>query len=711
MSNDSAVESLTCLDLWEGEGTRLQLLLSADEPVMLVGGESSGPAVQPLVEILAVGQGHSRANLRHTATGVGTRLRLVSHSVDRDGPWRVVVVEQIDEDTGLQACSTLRVRVGGRSLESRTTVTNVGDHTVHLQAVSSLMIGSPLGATRLVDARTIEGHSDWVGENRWTTTPLRNQDGLVDLDLAAHQSQDARGARTVLSHGTWSSGERVPAGVLAAGDDRDAGPALAWQVDHNGAWRVELAERWVGEGLDHLVLGMFGPTDVDHSWVRSLLPGESFESVPVSVAASDAGWAGAVAEMTHHRRALRRRRPAQPLVVFNDYMNTIMGDPTTAKLLPLISAAASVGADYFCIDAGWYDDAGDWWSSVGLWEASVTRFPDGGLERVVGHIRSAGMIPGLWLEPEVVGVRSPLAASLPPEAFLQRNGVRVLEHDRYLLDLRSPQAVAHLDSVVDRLVTDLQVGYLKLDYNVTPGVGTDLDADSVGDGLLKHNRAHLAWIDALQRRHPHLVIENCASGSMRADYALLARLDLQSTSDQQNALLYPPIAVGSLVSILPEQAASWAYPQPEMSREEIVFTMVTGLSGRLYLSGRVDAMDREQLELVREGVDLAHRWSEDLFTAVPAWPLGLPQWGDSWVASGLSASTETLVAVWWRGTGSREVVIDLPPGAVEIAYPSTPDPGDNSWEIQPDGGGRTRLRVATDEPSARVLRIRHEHAS
>jgi alpha-galactosidase len=47
-------------------------------------------------------------------------------------------------------------------------------------------------------------------------------------------------------------------------------------------------------------------------------------------------------------------------------MNTLAGDPTKQKLLPLIEVAAEVGCEYFCIDAGWYAD-GPWWDSVGLW--------------------------------------------------------------------------------------------------------------------------------------------------------------------------------------------------------------------------------------------------------------------------------------------------------------------------------------------------------
>ncbi len=94
------------------------------------------------------------------------------------------------------------------------------------------------------------------------------------------------------------------------------------------------------------------------------------------------------------------------------------------------------------------------------------------------------MVPGLWLEPEVVGVRSPVAGQLPAEAFFQRDGERVVEHGRYHLDLRHPAAVKHLDEVVDFLVGDLGVGYLKLDYNINGGPGTDTGGGSAGAGLL-----------------------------------------------------------------------------------------------------------------------------------------------------------------------------------------------------------------------------------
>ena len=93
-------------------------------------------------------------------------------------------------------------------------------------------------------------------------------------------------------------------------------------------------------------------------------------------------------------------------------MNTLNGDPTTERLLPLIDAAGRAGAECFCIDAGWYDDTdlGDWWPTVGEWIPSDRRFPGGGPRSGCYCHSRRGNEGGPWLEPEVVGCRSPVAA-------------------------------------------------------------------------------------------------------------------------------------------------------------------------------------------------------------------------------------------------------------------------------------------------------------
>ncbi|MFD0525376.1 glycoside hydrolase family 36 protein [Paractinoplanes durhamensis] len=549
----------------------------------------------------------------------------------------------------------------------------------------------------------LAGDSEWIGEGRWTRRRLRD-DLVPDLSLPLH-GQDGRGRVAQVGTGTWSTGTHLPAGALV---DRDSGAAWLWQIEHNGPWRWETGER-----LGGAYLALLGPTDLDHQWQQRLEPGESFTTVPVSVAMSGDGFDAAVAAMTAHRRALRRPHPADRTlpVVFNDYMNTLMGDPTTAKLRPLIDAAAAAGAEVFCVDAGWYDNDTAWWDSVGEWQPSQTRFP-GGLEEVVARIRDRGMVPGLWLEPEVIGVRSPMQDKLPPEAFLQRGGVRLVEHGRYHLDLRHPAAVAHLDEVVDRLVDQLGVGYVKLDYNIDPGAGTDLGAaglgnGSVGAGLLGHNRAHLDWLDRVLDRHPELILENCASGGMRADYALLARMQLQSTSDQQDWRRYPPIAVAAPLSVLPEQAASWAYPQPEMSAEEAAFTLVTGLMGRLYLSGRVDGMSERQQRNVRDAVTAYRKIRSDLAQAAPAWPHGLPGWDDAWLSLALNAPGVTYLALW-RRDGAATTTLHLDhlrgrPIELDVLFPLHLPAWTHAWDA---AGGTLTVTAAGDEPyAARLFRI------
>jgi alpha-galactosidase len=398
-------------------------------------------------------------------------------------------------------------------------------------------------------------------------------------------------------------------------------------------------------------------------------------------------------------------------VIYNDYMNTLMGDPTTARLLPLVDAAAEAGVEAFCIDAGWYDTTmqgfAGWWDYVGEWQPSAVRFPNG-ITEVLDRIRERGLVPGLWLEPEVVGVRSPMADRLPDHAFFCRRGRRVAEAGRYHLDLRHPAARAHLDATVDRLVDDLGVGYFKFDYNINPGPGTDVGGTSAGAGLLGHNRAQLDWLDALLDRHPNLIIENCASGAMRSDFALLSRLALQSTSDQQDVARYVPIAIAAPMLMLPEQAGSWAYPSASMGREETIASLSLGLLGRLYLSGYLPQLSEDQLALVREAVAMHREVRGAIRSLVPRWPLGLPGWDDSWAAFALAGPEVTLLTVYHRGSGPAEAAVPLSwlagvPTAMEPVFPSEPTDWTLAWDPT---AAVLNLRAPGSAVSARTVAVR-----
>ena len=632
---------------------------------------------QPLVEVSALGFGRSPGTNRHVDTILGKQLRYVGHD-DSGSTLRIV---QEHAETGLRITSVFEALAGVRAW-SEASLTGAGE--LELDFVSSLVVG-----LESVDADLHWAANDWMAENRWSVQSLRS--GGVPQIVGDPHFPVAKGRHAVTSTGSWSTGERLPVGVLV---DRSTSYALGWQIEHNGPWHYELGENRRG---GYLLLS--GPTGQEHQWTVRLTAHAPFTTVPVSLVLGNDS-ESAFSALTRQRRALRKRRPVDDRmpVIFNDYMNTLMGDPTTEKLLPLIDAAAEVGADYFCIDAGWYAE-GDWWSTVGAWQPSTTRFPKG-LGEVIDRIHERGVVPGLWLEPEVIGVDAPIARVLPDDAFITRHGIRVAEHGRYLLDLRNPIARQHLDDTVDRLITDFGVGFFKFDNNTMTGPGTDKGGTSLGHGLLEHNRALLTWLDDVQARHPDLLIENCASGAMRMDYAMLSRLHLQSTSDQQHPLLYVPITAAAPAAVLPEQAGHWAYPISGTTREEFTLALINGILGRMYLSGHLNEMTDSERELVRSAVSAHRGVLEELETLVPRWPLGLPGWTDEWVALGLSNSSTTYLGLWHRGPGPAEITLSLPQGTITPVFPAEADGWTYTWT-----GDSLTVTTEVVEPSARIVRV------
>jgi alpha-galactosidase len=667
--------------VWSPHGLAVQLLLGDDAPVRLRGVDPAGDprpgASVPLVELGTVAEGRaSGAGAQHRGYAASQALRYVSHE---EAPDRLLVVQR-DERTGLEVRTTLRQYGTVPVLRVANEVVNTGKEPIVLTYVSSLSL---TGFGRLADLRLHEARNAWCAEVRWQCQSAE-QAGLVDIGTYGDPATSTSKARhAVTAVGSWSTGDFLPLGIIENTTD---GRCWAWQVEHPGGWHWEVSDL----GPD-LYLAASGPTGPEHGWREELPPGGRYTTVPVAVGVSDGGPHEALRLLTGYRRAIRRpsgdheRLP----VIFNDYMNCLMGDPTEDRETPLIAAAAGVGAEYFVIDAGWYADHGDWWNTVGEWEPSPARFPSG-IEATLDRIRRAGMVPGLWLEPEVVGVRSPLVDKLPPAAFLTDSGHRIQENGRFHLDYRCPEVRDRMDAVVDRLVGGYGVGYLKLDYNV----------DVRAPGLLGHNRAYLAWLDAVLDRHPDLVLENCASGGMRMDYALLSRMALQSTSDQTDPLRYAPIAASAPSAVTPEQGAVWAYPQPEHTAEEASLCLVNAMLGRVHLSGRIDRMSPEQLARVATAIDVYQRNRGLLARGYPHWPLGLPGWHDEWLALAVGDGDEWLLAVWYRGTGAGDVTIPLPwPAEPTVLFPS-----DLPVELGPSGRD-LRLALAGG-PAARVIHLR-----
>ena len=598
-----------------------------------------------LVEVQASGMNQNgHHGNKHTDTSPADELRYVRHSDYRNGRGRKLEIEQ--RGGGLCVTSHLQFHDGVAVVRSWTEISNIGDEPIGLEYVSSFAL---TGVTKEgclgwdAKSRLHVPHNTWQGEAQWRSNTI-SELGLTP----ASESTIKRLLYSVT--GTWTSEGYIPMGIL---ENTECRGVLIWQIEACGSWQWEISEFH-----RDLYLKLSGPTEGENHWWKNLSPGETFESVPAAVGHVVGGIDDAVGEMTKYRRATRRPNSDNERlpVIFNDFMNCLWADPTTEKEIPLIDAAAGLGCEYYCVDAGWYADGG-WWEEVGEWLPSARRFP-GGIKEPLDYIREKGMIPGLWLELEVMGINCPLAKRVPDDWFFCRHGKRVIDHGRYQLDFRNPDVRAHADEVIDRLVDDYGVGYIKMDYNIDAGPGTEVGADSFGDGLLGHNRAFIQWLDEVWARHPDLVIELCAAGGLRTSYGYLSRYSIESTSDQSDYRKYPAIVAGSLAAIAPEQAAVWSYPLKGGDREETIFNMVNAMLCRIHQSGNVADLSEECAEIVREAIAYYKSIRDDIRSSLPIWPLGFPLVKDGWVSVGLRSADCLHLAVW--RTGSPEQSCNLP---------------------------------------------------
>ncbi len=544
-------------------------------------------------------------------------------------------------------------------------VTNRGNSPVGIEFLSSAMLhglADPQNYDR--ELRIHVALNSWMAEGQWHT--LRPSEmGFVENERTSWSEAQAG------SVGSWSTERYLP---MAMVENIPLGLSWFWQIEHNGSWYWELSNVSARDNnADDVYAYLGGPDDLRSAAWKSLKPGETYETVPVAVGCVQGGFAEAVGALTRYRRVVCEKpseHNSRCPVIFNDYMNCLWGDPTEEKELPLITAAAKAGCEYFVIDAGWYADIKEDWSpTIGSWQPSSSRWPRG-LKFVLGQIKRNGMIPGLWLEPEVAGAKS-LLAQKPDNWFFVRHGKRVLKNSRYLLDFRNLEVRAYLDQVIARLVDDYGVGYIKMDYNVDSLQGTELSADSFGQGLLEHNRAHLAWLDDILSRYPNLVIENCGSGGGRMDYAMLSRLHLQSMTDQENYLKLPAILVGASAAVLPEQLAVWSYPLTNSDADQASFNMVTAMMCRIHQSGHLDSLSPQAQAQVAEGIriykDLLRKNIPD---AIPFYPLGLPDVTDSQkpVALGMRSQSRTLLAIW-RIDGPAKIDVPWTISDPTLLYP------------------------------------------
>jgi alpha-galactosidase len=174
------------------------------------------------------------------------------------------------------------------------------------------------------------------------------------------------------------------------------------------------------------------------------------------------------------------------------------------------------GVEYFWIDAGWFE--GRWPNGVGNWSVRKDGFPRG-LRPVSDAVRKMGMGFVLWFEPERV-FQGTWIDREHPEWVL-----RLPDNPNGLLDLGNEQARQWLTDHISGMIESEGITVYRQDFNMDPlpfWRAAD-EPDRQGMTEIRHLEGLYTFWDELLRRHPALIIDNCASGGRRIDLETISR--------------------------------------------------------------------------------------------------------------------------------------------------------------------------------------------
>jgi alpha-galactosidase len=315
------------------------------------------------------------------------------------------------------------------------------------------------------------------------------------------------------SSATW-----LPFFNLRTGDD-GLFVALGW----SGRWFAEFAHD--GKGLTTISAGM------EHLDLR-LRPGEEIRSPRIALlywqGTPDCGhnaWRRFV--LAHHSPTVA----GQPVQV--PICNGSWGGTPTPGHLDAIETIRQQGLsyDYYWVDAGWYGTStkpcpsvfdGEW-PIVGDWRVNPLYHPQG-LKPVSESAHRAGMKFLLWIEPERAVYGTPVTLE-HPEWFLRTSTEPPKPGENMLLNFAHPDAWQWAVETVSSLITENGIDCYREDFNMDPCPFWDAADEPGRKGWLEIGFVEglYAFWDELRRRHPHLLIDNCASGGRRLELETVSR--------------------------------------------------------------------------------------------------------------------------------------------------------------------------------------------
>lgn len=352
-------------------------------------------------------------------------------------------------------------------------------------------------------------------------------------------------------HGTRDAWESNAAMMVSFGTDVDEtcgqvlGLALEWTGTTDRRVSRFCDDRWAKEHTEVFVgIDMTtGPYTLD--------PGVTFVTPRAALVWSEEG-RGEMSRQFHRwarNHVMPHGRELRP-VLLNSWEGSYFTF-TEATLTNMMNGVAEMGGEMFVLDDGWFGngrfarddggrDKGDGYNGLGDWVVNTNKLPHG-LGWLSAEAKRRGLGFGLWVEPEMVNVKSELAEAHPD--WILREERRPLAVGRggtqVVLDYANPAVRKGVWEMLDRAFGEsAPLAYVKWDSNqniVNPG-SAYLAADRQPNLWYDYTIGLYDVLAKCRARRPDTLIQACASGGGHVDFGILRYCDEFWTSDCTDSL-------------------------------------------------------------------------------------------------------------------------------------------------------------------------------
>lgn len=358
--------------------------------------------------------------------------------------------------------------------------------------------------------------------------------------------------------------------------------ALAW----SGSWHIR-----VDQDVLHQVrvTGGFNPFD----FAYRLAPGQSLQT-PVFYAGYTSDGIGEASRLMHRfemntvlpERAETKLRP----VLYNSWEATEFKVDETGQE-KLAEAAAKLGVERFVVDDGWFGARNSDHAGLGDWTVNRDKFPHG-LKPLIDKVQGLGMSFGLWVEPEMINPDSDLYRAHPDWALHFNDRPRSEGRNQLVLNLARKDVADYVYGVLDRLLSENKIQFLKWDYNrnwTEPG-WPEVAPEEQQKVYVAFTNNLYDIIRRLRAKHPGVEIESCSGGGARVDLGIMGLTDEVWPSDNTDPSDRLSIQDGFTYAYAPGVMMAWVTGSPNWvndRKSSLDFRFLSSMQGGLGIGANI----------------------------------------------------------------------------------------------------------------------------